>query len=57
MTTILKKGASKKELQQLNFILGQQKNKKGIDTNKYCGIINFNADALEIQKKLRFEWR
>ena len=49
MTTILKKGASKKELQQLNIILGQQKNKRGIDTKKYCGVINFKTDSLKIE--------
>ncbi len=31
--------------------------KKGVDTLKYCGVINLDEDPLAIQKRLRDEWR
>lgn len=36
----------------------QRKNlMKGVDTLKYCGKIKLKEDPLDIQKKLRNEWR
>ncbi len=30
---------------------------KGVDTLKYCGTVRFNEDGLDIQKRLRNEWK
>ena len=54
MVVVLKKGASKKEMQTIAKKL--QKN-TGIDTKKYCGTISLTEDPLAIQKKMRDEWR
>ena len=53
MILILKKGASKKEIQSIEKKL---KNKSGVNTLKYCGSIKLKEDALTIQKALRKEW-
>ncbi len=54
MVLVLKKGASKKEMETLDKKL---KNKVGIDIMKYCGTIKLKADAMTIQKSLRNEWQ
>jgi hypothetical protein len=54
MVLILKKGASKKEIESIEKLL---KNKEGIDVMKYCGKIKLKEDALLIQKTLRNEWQ
>ncbi|SKA02298.1 hypothetical protein [Sediminibacterium ginsengisoli] len=53
MVLILKKGASRKEMESLEKKL---KSKSNVDVLKYCGKIKLNADALTIQKSLRDEW-
>ncbi len=53
MVLILKKGASKREIESLEKRL---KNKSGIDVMKYCGKLKLKKDALMIQKELRDEW-
>ena len=54
MVLVLKKGASKREIQSIQKKLTL---KKGVDLIKYCGKIKLTEDALAIQKKLRNEWR
>lgn len=54
MVLILKKGASKKEIAQIEKKL---KTQGGIDIMKYCGTLKLKEDALAIQKKLRDEWQ
>lgn len=54
MVLILKKGASKKQIQDITKKLEL---KKGISIAKYIGRIKLTEDSLEIQKKLRDEWR
>ena len=53
MVLVLKKGASKKEIEILEKKL---KPKAGVDVMKYCGTIKLKEDGLAIQKKLRNEW-
>lgn len=54
MVIVLKKGRSK----QILMLLKQKgKNKKGVNTKKYCGAIHLKQDALLIQRELRNEWR
>jgi len=56
MVTVIKKGMRKKEIDSL---LDRHKklNKKKIILEKYCGVIELKEDPLEIQKKLRDEWK
>lgn len=54
MVLVLKKGASKKEIEVLSKKL---KSKKGVDVIKYCGTLKLKTDALTIQSKLRNEWQ
>jgi len=53
MVLVLKKGASKKEMESISEKLQVT---KGVNTKKYCGTIKLNEDPLSIQKKMRDEW-
>jgi hypothetical protein len=58
MVAIIKKGATKKELHEANKQLHEgMPPRKKFDANKFCGAVKFQEDGLEIQKKLRDEWR
>jgi hypothetical protein len=58
MVTTIKKGATKAEIQSLFEELTSHSNKnKGFDAYKFCGTVKFNEDAMEIQKRLRDEWK
>jgi len=54
MVLVLKKGASKKEMEDISAKLPVF---KGVDTKKYAGTIKLKDDPLAIQKKMRAEWR
>ena len=54
MVLVLKKGASKKELQIIEKKLSTA---KGVNTLKYCGKIKLAEDSLSIQKAIRNEWK
>lgn len=54
MVLVLKKGASKKEI---NSIEEKLKSKTGVNVLKYCGLIKIKEDALLIQKATRNEWK
>ena len=56
MVLVLKKGASKKDIEALRKKL-ERRPSKGVDTKKYCGVIKLREDPLEIQKKMRDEWK
>jgi hypothetical protein len=56
MVLVLKKGASKKEIEALRRKLERNRPSKGVDTKKYCGVIKLKEDPLVIQKKMRDEW-
>lgn len=53
MVLVLKKGASKKEIQSIEKKLTLRKN---VDLKMYCGKIKLKEDSLIIQKRLRNEW-
>jgi hypothetical protein len=53
MVLVLKKGASKKEIETIQLKL---KNIMGVDVMKYCGLLKLKKDPLTIQKNLRNEW-
>lgn len=56
MVLILKKGASKAEVADLNKKLYQQKSKSGFNAKKYNGLLKIKGDPLRIQNNLRDEW-
>lgn len=56
MVLVLKRGASKEEIEQMNIKLSQMPFRKKLDARKYCGVIKLKEDPLIIQKKLRDEW-
>ncbi len=57
MVLILKKGASKKEIEVLREKLSSLPGrKKTMEAHKYLGTIKLKEDPLVIQKKLRDEW-
>lgn len=57
MVSIIKKGATKKEIKILQQNLNKNTSSgKKFDANKFCGLIKFKDDGLEIQKNMRDEW-
>lgn len=56
MVLVLKKGASKKEIEVLRRKLAKRP-ARGVDTKKYCGVIKLKEDPLAMQKKMRDEWQ
>jgi len=57
MTVVIKKGVDKKEFEKILNSFRKDKKSKGVDTFKYCGIINLSKDPLIIQKEMRDEWK
>jgi hypothetical protein len=53
MVLVLKKGASKKEIQVIEKSLTSKKER---DLSKYCGILKLKEDPLSIQKQIRNDW-
>ena len=56
MVLVLKKGASKDEIAELEKRLYQEKTTAGFDAKKFNGALKLQEDPIEIQKKLRDEW-
>jgi predicted HTH domain antitoxin len=56
MVTLLKQGATKKNIKKVLDGISREREMVGVDTYKYCGKISLNRDALIIQKELRDEW-
>jgi hypothetical protein len=56
MVLVLKKGASKKEIEANEKKLYREKASMGFNAKKYNGILNLKKDPLAIQLKLRNEW-
>ena len=58
MVTVIKKGAGKKSLSSsLKKAASKKSAKKEFDAYKYCGVVKFKEDGLELQKKWRDEWK
>ena len=55
MVLVLKKGASKKEIDSLLKKLVSPNYLSGLDARKYCGIMKLKEDPLAIQKQMRDE--
>jgi hypothetical protein len=56
MVLVLKKGATKKQMEQLNKKLQSLPALKKLQTKKYLGVIKLKTDPLATQKLLRNEW-
>ncbi len=56
MVTILKKGATKKNITKLLEKLMKEFKPSGIDVYEYLGKIKLKDDPIAIQKELRNEW-
>jgi hypothetical protein len=56
MGYILKRSSTKEEIAKVSKQL-QQKATKPLNAKKYSGAVKFEGDPLEIQKKMRDEWR
>ncbi len=54
MVLVLKKGASKKEMDDL---IKSLKKSTGVNTKKFCGVITLKKNPLHIQKTFRDEWK
>ena len=56
MVLVLKKGATKKDIEAIEKILYKEKSTGGFNAKKYNGIMNLKQDPLTIQNELRDEW-
>ncbi len=56
MVLVLKKGATKKDIEEIEKNLYKEKASGGFNAKKYNGIMKLNEDPLTIQKDLRDEW-
>ena len=57
MTVVLKKNIEKVEFEKILKEINQSKKSKGVDTSRFCGILNLKNDPLTIQKEMRDEWK
>lgn len=57
MITIINQGSTEEKIKDLLVNLFKKRRNKGLDAHKYCGVIKLKEDALNIQMKLRDEWR
>jgi len=56
MVLILKKGATKKDIEAIEKTLYKQNAALGFNAKKYNGVLKLEEDPLVIQSKLRDEW-
>ncbi len=56
MVATLKQGATKEYIDELLKKIANEIRPKGVNTRKYCGVIELKEDSLKIQKRLRDEW-
>ncbi|MCO5247752.1 MAG: hypothetical protein M9887_02215 [Chitinophagales bacterium] len=54
---VLKKGADSESIRKLGEKIRERKKGKRMNTKEFVGILNLEADALDIQKRLRDEWQ
>jgi hypothetical protein len=56
MVLVLKKGATKKDIEAIEKILYKERAVGGFNAKKYNGIMTLKEDPITIQKDLRNEW-
>ena len=54
MVTVIREGTSKDILDK---VLAKLKIKKGFSSKKYSGVLKLKDSPIEIQKKMRDEWK
>lgn len=52
---IIKKGMSSQEIKKI-LDLSDIPEPRGVDTDKYCGVLKWDIDPVEYQRKIRSEW-
>jgi len=61
MVTIIKKSAKKHEIDKILHDTKKKtavkRPKKLLNASKYCGVLKIEGDPVQIQKKLRNEWK
>jgi hypothetical protein len=57
MVTIIKKSAKKSEIDRILKSSKAKRPKKSLNALKYCGILKITENPVQIQKKLRNEWK
>ncbi len=56
MVSVLKKGASKKQIAAIEKKIYNQNSSTGFDAKRYNGILKLKEEPLNIQKRMRNEW-
>lgn len=56
MVLVLKKGATRKDIEAIEQKLYKDKAIQGFDAKKYNGVLKLTEDPMTIQQKLRDEW-
>jgi hypothetical protein len=56
MVFVLKKNATKKDIEAINKKLYKKKAAGGFNAAKYNGVLRLKKDALTLQKEMRDEW-
>ena len=56
MVSVLKKGASKKQIDAIEKKIYNQNSSTGFDAKRYNGILKLKEEPLNIQKRMRNEW-
>ena len=56
MVLVLKKGASKKDIEDIEKKLYSEKPAAGFDAKKYNGTLKLSENPLDTQNRLRNEW-
>jgi len=56
MTSILKKGASKEDIQKVLLRANKNRKEKKADISKFSGAIKLKENPVDIQRKMRDEW-
>jgi len=56
MVLVLKRGATKKDIETIEKALYKEKKNGGFNAKKYNGIMPLKEDPLTIQTNLRNEW-
>ena len=57
MTTIIKRGTTRKQLAALLKTGKRRTKKKGVDVKSFAGKLHLEGDPLEIQKRMRYGWK
>ena len=57
MVMVLRRGSDKQAIENLSEKLRKRDSQKGLDAFKYGGSLSIDEGGLELQKRLRDEWK